>query len=371
MADDFGEGIPVDTQASAGGTPATAPETTAVSTPVAPESTSLLEAFRSRVGDVEGISNDDQLAEVLGQMIDRDNALRSTIGDTADESRLRQLLESEQRYQQIAPKLTQYEQWLQSQQAQPVQQQPAPTPTPAPQSSASAAAAAQRRWERMEFDQSDWQYLEPDQATGLFRAKRPELAALADKANAFARRKRQIDLELTSDPYAFGQEIVSPHIEPLLQKLQSLEQQLAQMSAQSTQQTEWQQFLSQHGNDLQAFDVTTGAFKPTKAGEVWEAKVNQLVSHGMTVENARQVALELAREITGSATVGNPPAQQPTPQKVITRLKTKPTDVVSSAAGTLNVADVVPQNGRRLTGRARMQELIAEEMHAQGLAFKG
>lgn len=369
MADTFGEGLETATEAQAGGVTPSPPETiTPAVVPSVPESTSFLDAFRAKIGDVDGIANDDQLADVLGQMIDRDNALRSTIGETADEARFRQLLEAEQRYQQIAPKLTEYEKWVQSQQAAPAagQQQPAPTPTPA------VTAAVQRRWDRMEFDQTDFQYLEPDPATGLFRAKRPELSGLADKANAFARRKRQIDLELTTDPYAFGQEILSPHIQPLLQKIETLEQQLSAITSQSSQQNEWSDFIAKHGNDLQTFDVTTGSFKPTQAGTVWEAKVNELVSRGMSPQDAREYALELAREITGSQSVGATPAQPAaTPQRVITRLKPKASDVVPSAAGTLTAADVVPQNGRRLSGRERMRQLIAEEMHAQGLAYEG
>lgn len=357
MADEFGDGIEIET-----------PVAEVASTPAPEPSTSGLNWFRESIGDPEGIQSDEELTAMLNRVIDRDELVRSTIGDEFDSDRLRSLVEAEQNFQRVAPHLSDFENWLQSRGQQPemgAYQQPAPQ-------SPAAAAAAKRRWESFEFDQSELRHIDRDPKTGLFVAphNHPQLAAIADRANQFERRQRELAFDLARDPYAFGQEIVAPLLSERDAKLEALERRLQQYEQQTVGQSEWSAFMQQNGRDLQRFDVEAGTWVNTDAGIAFEKEFNQLLQEGVDPGAARSIALRHAREVTGSATAGSAPAAPVKGPRVVKRLAAKSTDVVPDAAGTLTDSST-PQTTRRLTGKALMESLVRKEMHKAGMAYDG
>lgn len=285
----------------------------------------FVEAARQRGFDLPENATEDDFWNSVEALAERNELVAKHLGEEFDEQQLQSVIDGSNRYQQIAPQLTDYEKWLQSQQQQPAApQQPQPA------------------FPQLEQPNADYYRLASfDAATGRYKpivAAEPACVAAADAINKYERSLTERGRQLLANPQAMMQ----PFVEPLQKEIAELKSQLAQVQGGSQSEREWQSFYQQYGKDLSSFDVNTGAWKPTKAGEIFGAKVEEYVKRGISEKDARELALDYARVAAPSVALGN--GQDPTQQQAAQPAKrkffprpTQPTDVAGNVAGTVHV----------------------------------
>lgn len=324
-------------------------------TPAAPTQpvvyNSFADAFKAKFdGMPEDLTEDD-----LVQSIQHATSRASLLQENEDEATLRSYREAAAWRAAHQSEFDKFQEWKAAQQA-------TPTNTPA---SDPVENAWQPKYKPVTVDPGIMQYLERDQATGLFRAKLPELAPRAEEANRMLQYRQAVAEEMYSNPYEFGKEIVAPQLTQLetklMKELEALKAQI-QPIQQQTQMSALEAFERQNAAIL--FVQKDGQNTWSPAGEVYDSLLNKGISP--------QDALDIVKKIPATAAPAAPGSPEPTPVKTPESVKkaftarakevSRSTGQPSEQSNTVTTAIVNhdSQQRARMTAKGRWKAAAAE-----------